>query len=101
MSDRFELHKKLRDVLGNDNVYFQPPSSILMKYPAIVYTIDEFVNTFADNEVYAQTKVYSVTVIDKDPDSTIVDKISKLPTTSYERHYEKDNLNHDVFTICH
>ncbi|WP_288878329.1 hypothetical protein [Bacteroides acidifaciens] len=42
---------------------------------------------------------YSVTVIDKDPDSPIVGKVALLPTSKFNRHYEKDNLNHDVYTI--
>ena len=34
---RNDLQKLLVEVLGSKNVYFQPPESVKMKYPAIVY----------------------------------------------------------------
>lgn len=80
-------------------VYFQPPESVKMSYPAIVYGLDEIKNTYADGGVYLSRRRYSVTVIDQDPDSLIVGKVAALPTCRFNRHYERDNLNHDVFTI--
>ncbi len=70
-----------------------------MNYPAIVYEREDIENTFADNEVYMQSHAYKVTVIDKDPDSEIVQKVSRLKTAEYVTHFTSDNLNHDVFTI--
>lgn len=99
MNRREELHEILCEALGSRNVYFQPPESIKMKYPAIVYSRDDIDNSFANNSVYMQSLAYSVTVIDSDPDSEIVDKVSKLPRCQYDRHYKADNLNHDMFTI--
>lgn len=99
MNRREELHEILCEALGSRNVYFQPPESVKMKYPAIVYSRDDIDNSFANNSVYMQSLAYSVTVIDSDPDSEIVDKVSKLPRCQYDRHYKSDNLNHDVFTI--
>lgn len=99
MSSRLELHEVLCDILGSRNVYYQPPESIKMKYPAIVYSRNRIDNTFANDSVYTQKKSYSVTVIDEDPDSAIVDAMSFLPRCRFDRHYTADNLNHDVFTI--
>ena len=99
MNRREELHEILCEALGSRNVYFQPPESIKMKYPAIVYSRDDIDNSFANDSVYMQSLAYSVTVIDSDPDSKIVDKVSKLPRCQYDRHYKTDNLNHDIFTI--
>lgn len=99
MNRREELHEILCEALGSRNVYFQPPESVKMKYPAIVYSRDDIDNSFANNSVYMQSLAYSVTVIDSDPDSEIVDKVSKLPRCQYDRHYKSDNMNHDVFTI--
>lgn len=99
MASRLDLQKMLEELLGTRNVYFQPPSSILMKYPAIVYSRDNIENTFADNRPYMQGIAYSVTVIDPNPDSEYVNKISMLPKCSFDRHYVADNLNHDVFTL--
>lgn len=99
MNRREELHEILCEVLGSRNVYFQPPESIKMKYPAIVYSRDDIDNSFANDSVYMQSFAYSVTVIDSDPDSEIVAKVSRLPRCQYDRHYKADNLNHDMFTI--
>lgn len=99
MDSRLELHELLCEVLGSRHVYFQPPSSVKMQYPAIVYSRSNIRNKFADDSVYNQSRVYSITVIDADPDSEIIEKVSKLPTCSFDRHFTSDNLNHDAFTI--
>ena len=99
MNRREELHEILCEALGSRNVYFQPPESIKMKYPAIVYSRDDIDNSFANDSVYMQSLAYSVTVIDSDPDSEIVSNVSRLPRCQYDRHYKADNLNHDMFTI--
>lgn len=99
MDKRLELHEKLVEVLGSRNVYFQPPASIKMKYPAIVYERNDIVNRHANNQVYNRRMAYTVTIIDTNPDSEIVVKLSQLPMCSYDRHFESDNLNHDVFTL--
>lgn len=98
-SQRLNLDKILREILGTSNVYFQPPETVKMKYPAIVYSRDDIENDHADNGVYMQSTVYQVVVIDRDPDSEIVTKVSKLPKCTFDRHYAADNLNHDVFTL--
>lgn len=96
---RLELHAILTNILESKNVYYQPPETIRMSYPSIVYKRDNIQNDFANNGVYSQHYVYEVTVIDEDPDSEIVDKVSKISTSNFERHFTVDNLNHDVFTI--
>lgn len=99
MPSRLELQAALEKLIGSENVYFQPPSSVNMKYPAIVYGLEDIGNTFADDGVYLSQRKYSVTVIDEDPDSEIVGKIASMPTCRYSRHFESDNLNHDVFIL--
>lgn len=99
MDSRLELHEILCDILGSRHVYFQPPSSVKMVYPAIVYSRNSISNDFANNLVYKQSLGYTVTVIDEDPDSDVVEKISRLPMCRFDRHFTSDNLNHDVFTI--
>lgn len=99
MSTRLELHELLCDCLGSRNVYFQPPESIKIQYPAIVYSRDDIENDHANNGTYMQSTVYNIIVIDPDPDSEVVQKVSKLPMCTFDRHYAADNLNHDSFTI--
>lgn len=99
MGSRLNLQTLLEQLLGSDHVYYQPPSTVTMKYPAIVYQRDDIRNSFADNGVYSSKLCYLVTLIDKNPDSSIISKIASLPTCRFNRHYETNNLNHDVFTI--
>lgn len=99
MDRRLKLQEELESILGSDQVYFQPPESLKIKYPAIVYERYDINNTFANNNVYGQSYFYRVTIIDSDPDCSIVDKMSTFKTARFNRHYVSDNLNHDVFTI--
>lgn len=99
MANRLDLQTELEELLGSRNVYFQPPASVRMKYPAIVYTRSDIDNNFADDSVYMQSHFYEVTVIDEDPDSEIVDAVSKFPTCRFSRHFTSENLNHDTFII--
>lgn len=99
MGSRLELQTMLEELLGSRNVYYQPPASIKMQYPAIEYHRDSMHTTHADDVVYSQTCVYKVTVIDEDPDSEIIDKLMALPYARFDRHFTSDNLNHEVFTL--
>lgn len=70
-----------------------------MNYPCIIYSREDIYNVHADNLPYLQDHSYQVIVVDRDPDSEIVDRVSQYPMARYDRHYVADNLNHDVFTI--
>lgn len=98
-ANRLEFHELLKDLLGSNEVYYQKPVNTKMRYPAIVYERDEIANDHADGIVFKQEYAYSVKVIDWDPDSVIVDRVSKIPRSRYVRHYVADGLNHDIFTI--
>lgn len=97
--NRLELHSILEGILGSRNVYFQPPESFKLAYPCIVYERDDVWVDYADNTTYRTKKKYTVTVITKDPDSTIPDELLKLPNCSFNRHFIVDNLNHDAFIL--
>ena len=99
MGTRLDLQTLLENLLGTDNVYFQPPPGHLMSYPCIVYNRSNIRSDHADNSPYIHDKEYSLTVIDANPDSVIPDAISKLPRCSFDRHFVSENLNHDVFNI--
>lgn len=105
MNRRLKLHDILCGILECPNIgrdcraYFQPPATVEMKYPAIVYALNDIENTFANDGVYLSVKSYSVTVIDSDPDSPLIGKVASLPASRFNRHYTKDDLNHDVFEL--
>lgn len=100
MASRLELQTKLEEILGNRSVYYQPPSTIQMEYPAIVYSKVDIRTTHANNAMYSKMNQYTLIVIDKKPDNPVVDKLLKEFTyCSYDRQYKSDNLNHDVLTL--
>lgn len=99
MDRRLELQQKLEDILGNENVYFQPPESTKIDYPAIVYERVEILNPHASNKPYLLGCRYRITLIDKNPISGLLEKLSLIPTIKHTRHYVADQLNHDVFTL--
>lgn len=97
---RLELQTLLESLVPtNGDVYFQPPSTLTMKYPCIVYHRYQMDTKHAGNIPYRITKRYLLTVIDRDPDSAIPDKVSALPMCLYVRGFAADNLNHDVFIL--
>jgi hypothetical protein len=97
MGQRLQLHQLLETFTAN--VYFQPPTNVQLTYPCIVYTRDFADTKFADGIPYDHTKRYMVTVIDRDPDSDIPDKVAAMPLTLFNRFYTVDNLNHDVYNV--
>ena len=99
MSKRLELHEELVGILGSRSVYFQPPETVKMTYPCIVYGRSLSATLHADNRPYISKQGYSVKLIDKNPDSPIFDKLKSMSGIRFDRHYNADNLNHDVFTL--
>ncbi len=99
MGTRIELQSLLEDLQEGLNVYFQPPPSFRMSYPAIVYNRDLNHVDYADNLPYSRTIRYQITVIDKDPDSPIPDMVAALPLSRYVRHFTTENLNHDIYDL--
>jgi len=96
---RIELQQILETLLGSRNVYFQPPASLRMVYPAIVYEWDNESVQYADNVRHRAHRRYSVTSIDRDPDSATPDRIALLPYSSFDRSFKADDLNHVVYNL--
>lgn len=99
MASRLKLQETLEQLLGNRNVYYQPPESLAMNYPAIRYSKDKITSTHANDVLYTSRTRYTLTVIAKRPDDPVIAKLLELPYCSYDRNYKADNLEHDVFTL--
>lgn len=97
---RIELHSVLVGLVGPDvPVYFQPDNDFRLSYPCVIYERSQANTRFANDNPYINTKRYSVTVVDRDPDSEIPDKIATMPLCMHSSFFVTDNLNHDVFDI--
>lgn len=94
---RQEFQKVLEELVPN--VYFQPPASVTMRYPCIVYERSNIRPFFADNLPYTLATSYQVTSISRDPDSTVPYELAKFQMCRFSRHFTSENLHHDVFVI--
>lgn len=99
MGTRLELQSKLEELLGSRHVYYQPPESVKMEYPAIRYSKSKITTRKSNNSTYKQNVRYDIIVIDKKPDNPVINKLLELPYCSYDRNYKADNLNHDSLTL--
>ena len=99
-SNRTTFNQVLIDALGEGyTVYFQPPESLKMSYPCVVYH-RRYIDTLdADNINYLYQHQYQVTLISRDPDDDAVDKLLNLKYSRYMSHSVVDGLNHDTFEI--
>lgn len=98
MRERTELHQILTNIMGQDPVYYQPPSKI--QYPCIIYHIDDYDIKNADNSKYLKMRRYQIVFIrtsTKKDDR--IEQILDLPYCSFDRQYISDNLVHDSFTL--
>ena len=100
MDRRLELHEKLCEILGSRNVYFQPPETVKLQYPCIIYSLSDVNTTHADNKLYLHKNEYTIMVICKSPDDRIHESLmQELPYCDFDRAYTADNLNHRVLSL--
>lgn len=84
MGTRLELQNKLEELLGSRHVYFQPPESVKMEYPAIKYSMTSIKKDKADNTAYLLTKKYSVVAAPSAADYQSVNDSPEAATMSWE-----------------
>lgn len=106
MNRRYELQEKLEGIMASrvrrpeEYVYFQPSESVKLKYPCIMYSLTRVYVRHADNAPFIGKDQYTVTVVDRDPDSQIAKEIlNTFRYVSFDRRYVADNLYHDVLTL--
>lgn len=64
-----------------------------------MYQLDGDKAEHGDNQPYRRTRRYQVTVIDRNPDNTLHDKVGEFPTSVFDRFFASDNLNHYVYNL--
>ena len=100
MARRLKLHEELKQVLGSKYVYFQPPESMKLDYPCIIYKLDNTRTIFADNSPYHFTPRYIVTIIDRNPESDIHERmLASFSMCTHNRTFTADNMYHYVYEL--
>jgi len=94
-----ELQALLKALEGVRDAYIQPPTEG-MEYPCIMIErgLPSYV-AMADNGSYHLKKAYTITVIDRAPDSPIPDLVEGLQYVQFDRFFRTDGLNHFVFQM--
>lgn len=83
------------------HVYYRPPESIKLVYPCIVYSRNDFDTRYANNRIYKDMAQYTVTVMDKDPESPLVDILRTAEYCRMTSEFTVDNVHHFVFAYFH
>ena len=97
MDRRPLLHNLLKALFDTTpNVYFQPPSGTMLKYPCIVYKLQDITDRRADNLRYIEHRSYEVTVIDRDPNSELRERVLKLIGGVSDIKWDEFNLETDA-----
>ena len=96
---RFLFDEMLKETTGLSNVYYDPPESVLMEYPAIVYKKTNMPARYANNKKYMKHLAFEVQVIAEDADTPYVDLVHNIKYSAFDRHFIADDLHHDTFTI--
>ena len=99
MGKRMDLQLILEKTPEVKKVYFQPPATVKLVYPCIIFELAGDRTQHADNQKYLRTNRYTLMVIDKDPDSKIYEKVLALPFSALDRFYTADNLNHWIISL--
>lgn len=96
---RVELHQQLVDILGSNYVYYQPPESVKLTYPCIIYTVARKIGVYGNNHRYFKGTGYTITLVTTSVDDSRCAALEELPYCSFDRHYTSDNLHHYTYTI--
>lgn len=96
---RLALHKRLCEILGSNQVYYQAPVNVKMQYPAIVYELSYLLSEHADNAKYLQRVKYKVTFITKEANPKTLETLNNEFGFIFSTYYKADGLNHFTFNI--
>lgn len=101
MGQRLDLQTELEVLMGAGvMVKFQPPPEYKLTYPCCIYEQSNGKTTFATNMPYTFTKKYTVTIIDRNPDTDYVEMMAMhFPMCVMDRAFSVNGLNHYVFTL--
>ncbi len=100
MASRLDLQYKLEALMNGGMVKFQPPPSVKLTYPCIIFSYTGGRTEFSDNMPYFYKRRYTITYITRDANSEFPDRFAMIfPMCVHDRSYTADGLYHHVFTL--
>lgn len=99
--NRLELHELLSSIMESEgespNLYFQPPETVKLAYPCIVYRLAYMTSDYADDDPYRIRITYDITYITRSPTSKVPTDLARSHEFAFDRYYISDNLHHYVY----
>ena len=92
-----DLYTQLKDIV--DYVYFQPPESVKLQYPCVIYSLKDIKARKADNMPYTTSLGYSLLFMTKDPKDERIISFMNLEHCKFDRYYSADNVHHYSYTV--
>ena len=100
MLKRVDIQEKFKFLLGSNNVYYQPPANLKMKYPAIVYSLDGLDVKRFDNTRLINKNCFSVTHIYRNESENLVETmLTNFEYISFDNRSIVDGIYNDHYTI--
>ena len=106
MDRRLKFDEELRDLqieaLGYQHTYFEPTESVRLQYDAVIYKRSTLNVSRADNHSYTARDVFDVTIISRDPETTLPAVFQwHFARCNPGKFFIRDNLYHFPFTIIY
>lgn len=99
MKSRESVLRKLKDNV-TPNIYFTPPDSVVLKYPACVVTREDIDVLKANNKIYNANIAYKVVYISREEGDDIFLKVMNLfDHSAFRTEYKYNGLYHKVFVV--
>ena len=69
---RMIVHTELSKIF--EHVYYQPPTTLVLKYPCVIYDRSDIQPVYSDNRIYAKYEKYDINILYKSVlDESLVD----------------------------
>ena len=102
-ANRLELREKLSQFMldcgETPKLYFQPPESVKLEYPCMIYHLRTMSSRKANNRPYHKTIGFDITYITRSHSSKVPDRMLDEPLFSFDRYYTAENLHHYAYTF--
>ena len=99
--NRLELHEFLSGVMSacgeEPHLYFQPPETVKLEYPCIIYRLATMTSDYADDDPYRIRIAFDITYITRSPTSNVPSSLVKAHKFAFDRYYVSDNLHHYTY----
>lgn len=100
MGSRLQLQDELEGLLGSKYVYFQPPASVKLKYPCIIFELDPTYIRRADNKAFILFNRYHVKHLFKSLENEKKDAfLNHFQMMTHDNRMTADGLYNDDFTL--